>query len=855
MTDFPLDDLISTRLGPDSTELDLSQLHLAAFPGLANYPRLTHLNLSCNNLVEIPPEVFSLPKLQQLDLSQNCITEIPDEIGHLQNLEELYLSANPLKRLSPQLAQLRNLQVLDLHDVETTVFPPPEIASQGTEAILEYLTDTEKEPQWISKLLVVGEGGVGKTSILKALKGEPHDPRQPTTHGLGVVPLPLPHPKRRSETMLLNCWDFGGQQIYHATHQFFLTDRSLFLLLWNARLGWEQGRLYYWLDLIQARAPNAPVILVATHCDERLPELPSVELRSRYSQIADTYSVSNATRDGIDGLRRRVQAEAANLPLMGAEWPLMWIRAANEVRKSSARYLEESDFRALVQRHGLRAQGSIDRFSTALHELGDILYFKDDAAIRDVVIIKPQWVTEYIARILDSEAVADAKGVLTSAHMMELWNDVSPTLRQHFLRLMERFDLSYRTLEDREVSLVVEKLPLDPPAIDVARALRVEAGGAKEIQLHYELSTLPPGIPSWFIARSHRFTRYMHWRHGALLERGDADHQALVRADYQKRTIDLIVRGSYPQEFFALLRDGLELTLARFPGLDINRYVPCVCRDGSHDDVCRHKFVYEDLRRRLTVDPPRVSIECPVSFSDLDVRELLLGLQRSEAETVASAIGHLRSEVNSLDASTSSQIAAMQSHMQREFLLAWRREQARIESRCPTIFTVVPHKRKLLPEVVFGRVLELRLYCEAPGSWHAVDGPPYIFDRPAQWWSTLAPYVTRLLEVLKYAVPFVAPIAGIVSEQEYKAMQHDIKLMEQVVNVMPSRVGTAGDLFNDYKYAQSYYGDRSISDARLLYHWLTQLDPDQRWGSLRPLVTPEGASYWLCDAHYRELAY
>ena len=69
--------------------------------------------------------------------------------------------------------------------------------------------------------------------------------------------------------MSLHAWDFGGQQIYHATHQFFLTDRSLFVLLWNSRLGWEQGKLQYWLDIIKARAPGSPVILVATHIRDR----------------------------------------------------------------------------------------------------------------------------------------------------------------------------------------------------------------------------------------------------------------------------------------------------------------------------------------------------------------------------------------------------------------------------------------------------------------------------------------------------------------------------------------------------------------------------------------------------------
>ena len=67
--------------------------------------------------------------------------------------------------------------------------------------------------------------------------------------------------------MTLNAWDFGGQEVYHATHQFFLASRSLFLLAWNSRLGWEQGKLHNWLDTIKALAPDSPVMLVATHLD------------------------------------------------------------------------------------------------------------------------------------------------------------------------------------------------------------------------------------------------------------------------------------------------------------------------------------------------------------------------------------------------------------------------------------------------------------------------------------------------------------------------------------------------------------------------------------------------------------
>ena len=96
-----------------------------------------------------------------------------------------------------------------------------------------------------------------------------------------IEELKLSHPKEDGVEMILNCWDFGGQQIYHATHQFFLTNRSLFVLVWDARHGWEAGKLYNWLDRIQAKAPESPVMIVAAHIDERDADLPLDDLRRK----------------------------------------------------------------------------------------------------------------------------------------------------------------------------------------------------------------------------------------------------------------------------------------------------------------------------------------------------------------------------------------------------------------------------------------------------------------------------------------------------------------------------------------------------------------------------------------------
>ena len=60
------------------------------------------------------------------------------------------------------------------------------------------------------------------------------DPKRKETPGIEIHTWPLKH---GGETVRLHVWDFGGQEILHATHQFFLTERTLYLLVLTGREG------------------------------------------------------------------------------------------------------------------------------------------------------------------------------------------------------------------------------------------------------------------------------------------------------------------------------------------------------------------------------------------------------------------------------------------------------------------------------------------------------------------------------------------------------------------------------------------------------------------------------------------
>jgi internalin A len=791
--------------------------------------RLTTIRAVRNQLASLPDSIGDLGDLDHLIVRGNRITGLPDSLQNLGVLRRLDLTSNSIKYLPDWMDTLPRLTELFVAD-NPLVSPPPEIAAAGTESVLAFLRARKEGSvaQWTSKLLVVGEGGVGKTSLVKALNRRPFDPDEPSTHGLQILDLPLRHPTRSDIEMALSAWDFGGQEIYHATHQFFLTDRSLFLLLWNSRLGWEQGRLRYWLDIIKARAPESPIVLVATHTHGRPVDLPLADLRQEYPMIVDSLVVDNQAGDGVEDLRVRLAEVAADLPLMGSEWPSTWLAAAGALRTANLKHVTPQRMWRMMSEAGLEDRMHQQFIAKALHQLGDILYYSEDPELCQTVILKPQWVNEYISKVLDSDEVDARHGLLAREHLHELWWDLEQGMRDHFLGMMDKYDLSYRVDgHPDDVSLVVERLSWNPPNYQVQWD---ELQGAQEIRVLYRLNTMPPGIPTWFIARSHRFSTDTHWRTGAMLKHGE--QTALVRADTHRKTVELTVRGPSPAAFFSILDDGLNRTLERFPGLEIDRKVPCRCEPD-----CTELFNYEDLSKRLAKVPPKTTIECHQSGEQADIPDLLLGLAPSQRDTTSMSIEQISKTLTRLE----DQVTANTEYNQRMFMRLQHIAQTQQETRCPSVFALVSVKKK--------RRYELHLYCEEPGAWHRLPEPDGVYPvhQPAEWFRRAGPYLQGMLKVLKHAAPLAGPILGIAVDQLDSQLKADCDLMKELANQMPSQLKTDDEL----RGMDSAVVARASTDAdfRVLEAMLLELDADRVWGGLSRTTTPEGLTLYLCGEH------
>ena len=854
--------------------LDLRSNQLSVLPAeIVQLQQLQRLDLSSNQLSVLPAEIGQLQQLQRLDLRSNQLSVLPAEIGQLQQLQRLDLRSNQLSSLPSEIGQLQNLWELDLSENPKMVSPPPLLIKKGTKAILKYLRQDQVR-MWQSKMILVGQGGVGKSCLLDALRGEDFEEGKDTTHGIQIEDLSYPCPHSLEDTMHLHVWDFGGQEIYHATHQFYLSNHALFVLVWSARQGFEAGKLYQWLETVKALAPNSPILVVATSTKERGADLPKDELHRNYPNIVGFFEVDNSNKKGIDLLAQQIQATAAKLPYMGADRPKSWITATEALEALNQRYISKSQLFDIFQEQGV-FESNWEALAEYLHAMGEILYFSEDERLKDTIIVKPDWVSQHIALILDSEELSQQAGFLSRQLMRKLWHDLTPTMRDKFLLLMQKFDLSHPVHHEEDVCLVVEKLKLEEDLRYKDRWATLK--DSPSITFKYQLDTVLAGIPTWFIARSHRFSTYIHWLNGALLEY--KGHLGLVLAKPHEREVWLSVRGAAPHYFFDLLRDTLEFTFERFEGLKWTPFVPCLGHEGEE---CTHHFKFEHLEKRLKRTPPKTEIECPEGEEDISVMKMLFGIsdttrkevfttidvnqQKSEdlQKKILAAVEKGNQKNDQISQQVTAQTRLMLHKMEEEaaakqaeneelrlllqwsFLKLYHHVQQLGEVRCPNVFSLIP-KQKDWWQSGTKIHFDLHLYCQNPACMHIVETYEIAVHR--KWVKQVLPYYNKMVKFLKIITPLVVP-AGFLTMAEGNF--EDLKNFAEAGQEYSEQLET-----KDLKRhrMERFEGGRHRAEGhelRLIRKVLDEYDPNQVWGGLRKFTTPEGQALWLCQEHIEE---
>jgi internalin A len=612
-----------TRLEIDNCHIDslpeevgdlgnLTQLFIVNNSSLARLPdsigklgNLTLLRGDGNKLVTIPSTLAALQSLETLDLSKNDLTELPSDIGRLKSLKYLDLSENRLITLPPEISQLTQLEDLLLANNPLPVPPEILVKTREPQVIINYYLQHVgglKKALNEAKVLVVGQSAVGKTSLVKGLVKEQFDRHENKTEGINIEPW---HLEVDGKQVKLNVWDFGGQEIMHATHQFFLTKRSLYLLVIDARQDEDENRLEYWLKIIQSFGGDSPVVVVGNKIDQQPLDLDRRGLAAKYKNIRGFVETSCLDGRGLDELRARITDEVSRLEHIHDQLLTTWFTVKTRLEEMEQDYIPYSEYARLCAEEQIKDDLSQRTLIGFLHDLGVVLNFQDDPRFEDTNVLNPEWVTGGVYRILNSFELFQTKGVLDRPMLEQILDPRRYPKDKHLfiIDMMRKFELCFDFEGARDERFLI------PDLLSKEEPFTGEWDGSLIFQYHYNV--LPSSIISRFIVRTHPLIHQNTlWRTGVVL--AYEKNRALVKADLEDKKVFIRVGGQEHtrRALLAVIRSNFDSIHKTIPGLVAEEKVPLpertsVVVDYRHlltlEELGETSFIPEGMSERVTV--------------------------------------------------------------------------------------------------------------------------------------------------------------------------------------------------------------------------------------------------------------
>lgn len=590
--------------------LDVSNNEIFELPNLINLKNLKGLTLGKNKFSIFPKVIFNLVNLRQLNLNTNCIELIPSDIAYLKNLTVLDVSFNHLSALPTEVFELKKLIILEanhnsinfipevtksnamleflnfsnnrieklpdsllkleslfMFDIEDNSLPIPDLSFHDLEPsekiqTLLAIQNSKSSPLKQAKVLVVGDERVGKTSIINRMLGNQHNENQTSTQGIDISSLDFNEYKA-------HIWDFAGQELTHQTHQFFLTERSLYIYVIDAQKEDNQARDLHWFNTIKSYSENSPIIVVVNHCDQNLNYQFDLQRYQNTFQVVDVIytsacnlnslseDVKHKIGDSIDKLNQSISRQIPKLPGIERQIPESWhiVKSAMETFKETHNVIEKNIYENECQKAGVLGSPLQTALLKILNSIGTVIAYPNDFRLKLTQILKPEWVTNAVYKIVRSPA--KNPGLYTEEAISEILKEgYSHPQQQWLIDLLIKFELGFRLSSSSDL-LIPMRLPSVMPEFD---KMRYKQG--LNIRFNYHrVGLLKSNVLPQLIVRMHSYvdentTKY--WRHGLFLAHGEC--QGVIISDEPNQCIDvyLSTRDEDARALLQWLRSNLK---------------------------------------------------------------------------------------------------------------------------------------------------------------------------------------------------------------------------------------------------------------------------------------------------------
>lgn len=372
-------------------------------------------------------------------------------------------------------------------------------------------------------------------------------------------------------------WDFGGQEVYHTTHSLFLSDRSIFLIVYKLTKEDYDSKISYWLNFIKSKAPNSPIILVGTHLDSLLTS--SGSKKSRLSEITETTTnkfketykkkfkqlqhpvrpVSTHTLKGMEELIKHIQDVAMEQPFTKTLPPERWfaldhlltIKRESFTKEQRPPVLTWEEYLGYAKAAGVGKgrDDEVDRVTEYLHEIGTIFVVPRESScgqlVKDV-FIDPQWMSSVFKSVLTTKHGFLKAGVM-SLNMVEsqLWREFPESIHSVLLNVLETFEICFTMpgSEGETLICIPSLLPTQKPE-EILTDFPQRDETCSNFKREYVFDFVPAGLFSRYVAKLMRYGDGLHWwRHGVMIKSKTKEAWGLIELKPNLNLISILLRG------------------------------------------------------------------------------------------------------------------------------------------------------------------------------------------------------------------------------------------------------------------------------------------------------------------------
>lgn len=539
--------IIPTELGkiPHLEWLDLSNNNIQYFSLNHVNDKIRGLNLDNNNIKEIPHSIADFKHLEHLSIDNNLLKALPSSIGYLKNLKTLKFGDNNLAYLPASILNLKNCykSIISSSSKGNHFSLPPEILNQGYDKIIQYLLSENRVKLNEAKVILLGDANAGKTAIVNRLINDVFHEHTPMTKGIEINDYSIKI--EENNEIKANIWDFGGQEILRSMHQFFMSERTLYILVWNARNDDPDGRIEDWLQLINSFGGESPIIIVINQIDDGPFTLDKRALSNKYRTLKSIVRTSCKTRVGINELKSVIRKNIPELSHLKDKIPQRWLDVKERVENQKSNYLEYSKYRNICRDCGVEYHKEQDSLIQLLNDLG--IAFNH---VQSTTILKPEWITNAIYSLINSNKLFMAFGKLRLSDLGAILDQEVYPIEKHevIIDIMEKFELCF-AIENEEKSPIgiksnrIDKTYLLPDLLSVEIPPNITFKPRDSLQIKYKYSYLPKSIiPKIIVKLNYKSASSgSYWRSGILIK--EEQNFINIYADQKEKLINIIVTG------------------------------------------------------------------------------------------------------------------------------------------------------------------------------------------------------------------------------------------------------------------------------------------------------------------------